>query len=258
MKKFILLSLSLSLVLCCLDSARAVDLYEMRYKCLDLKGNERWRATTEIVLMLDEISFDIFELIEKGEGFYSGFSGKVSWETRLEFREGKNNVRPLNMQKHIFDANGKLLAAEFEEFHFSEDNNNTVTVRREDLITGQKKEKVFAFEGDIVNRPLLAMYIQKFLTNGENERLTYMINGEPRLYRLRIKIAGKERIEIDGKKTMSYKVHMDPELGFLNVFKILLPKLYMWHLAKPRFDWLKYTGPESTIRSPEVIMLRGK
>jgi len=255
MKKSILLSAALFFIMCCLPRAQAVDLYKTSYRCFDLKGNERWRATTEVVLTVDEILFDIFELIEKGRGTYGGFDEEISWEAVLEFKEEKDDVRPVKMEKHIFDKSGKLIIRDLQEFDFSK---STVTFKRENLATGKKQEKAFTFKGDIVNRPLLAIYVRKLLANGESQKSVYMITDKPRLYRMNINVEGEEKIEIDAQSVTAHKILIEPELGIFNIFRVILPKMYMWHLGKPRFDWLKYAGPESTIKSPEVVMVRGK
>jgi len=255
MKKSILLSVSLFFIMCCLPPAEAVDLYKTEYKCFDTKGNERWSATTEVMLTVDGISFDIFEIIEKASGTYGGFDERISWETILELKEEKDDVKPVKMEKRIFDKNGKLIIRDLQEFDFSK---NTVTLKRENLVTGKKEEKAFVFEGDIVNRPFLATYIQKMLGKGETQKSVYMITDKPRLYRMNIRVEGEKKIEIDARSVTAHKIQIEPDLGIFNVFKFILPKMYMWHMGKPRFEWLKYAGPESTIKSPEVVMIRGK
>ncbi len=255
MKRSIPLSVLLFFIVCCLPPAQAVDLYKTKYKCLDSKGNERWRATTEVVFTVDEILFDIFELIEEGSGSYGGFAEEISWKTNLEFREEKDSVKPVKMEKQIFDKSGKLIVRDFQEFDFSK---NTVIFKRENLVTGKKEEKTFTFEGDIVNRPLLAVYIQKFLVKGETQKSVNMITDKPRLYRMNLTMEGEEKIEIDGQSVKAYKVQIAPNLGVFDVFRAILPKMHMWYLANSRFDWLKYAGPESTIGSPKVVIIKRK
>lgn len=254
MKKFITVFIALFTVMCCQTALAKIDLYKMSYTCFSMKGKERWKAQTEIVLTLKDI-VGIYTLIEKGTGIQSGFKGKISWQTNFEFEEKKGTIRPRKLEKLTFKA-GKVILKEYEDYKYSK-GGNSVICRSEDLITGRKKEESFSFKGDIVNRLLLAIYIQKFLKKDENVKFTYMLSAGPRLYRMKIKVVSKEKITINGKEREACKVCLDPQLGLLNVLKTFLPRIYVWHSAKPHYEWLQYVGPESTVASPEVRMVTG-
>ncbi len=222
------------------------DKFVTNYTCFDLKGNERWKGETEISHTDKK---DIYILIERGKGYFSGFKGRISWTAKLKFLSTEDRIKPLKMEKQIFNQGGKVIARQTQKFDFA---NKKVTYRYENLVIKRKMEKVFRFKGDIVNRLVLGLYVQKFLKNGKREQMVSILSDEPRLYRANIKVIGKEEIECNGRKKMAYKLCLDPDIGLLNIFKFILPKVHIWHLATPHYEWLKYVGLESNITSPKV------
>lgn len=229
------------------------DRFATSYTCFDLKGNERWKAATEITHSSDK-GEDVYTLIEKGEGYFSGFKGKISWTAKLEFISTKDTVRPLGMEKQIFDEDGKVIARQKQEFDFT---NKKTTCSYENLVTKRKTAKVFKFKGDIVNRLILGLYVQKFLENGKREQTVSILSDEPCLYKVNIKVIGEEEIKCNGREKIAYKLSLDPDIGLLNIFKVILPKAYVWHSAAPHFEWLKYVGLENSICSPRVEIRTG-
>ena len=227
------------------------DKFVTNYTCFDLKGNERWKAETEISHTDKK---DIYLLTERGKGYFSGFKDRISWIAKLKFLSTKDSVKPLKMEKQIFNQGGKVITRQTQKFDFT---NKKVIYSYENLITKRKMEKVFRFKGDIVNRLILSLYVQKFLKNGEKEQTVFILSDEPSLYRVRIKIIGEEEIECKGRKKTVYKLCLDPDIGLLNIFKFVLPKIHIWHLATPHYEWLKYVGLESNITSPKVEIRTG-
>jgi hypothetical protein len=220
--------------------------YKTSYQCLDMKADKRWQAEAQITNSPDKEN--IYILTEKGSGIYSGFSGKISWEASLEFESTEDMVRPLKMEKQTFDKKGEIIEIESQEFDFA---NKKAYYRcerpgKDDII------KKYNFKGDIVNRLILGLYIQKFLESGKRKQKTYMLSSEPQLYKVDIKILDTERIEVSNKERSAYKICLDPDIGLLNIFKIVLPKAYVWHSAYPEYEWLMYKGPESSVSSPKV------
>jgi hypothetical protein len=223
------------------------NIYKTNYVCFDLKGNERWLASAEISCV-DKAS-NKYMLIEKGQGYFSGFRNRISWVAELEFESTDDAVRPFKAVRHIFDEQGEMLAAEIQEFDFK---NNKLVYSYEEFFTERKIKKEFNFQGDIVNRLILGLYIQKFLENGKKEKAVNMFTAEPHLYRINIRVIGKEELSINGQKKIAYKLCLDPDLGLLSVLKTLLPKVYVWHSSLPSFEWLQYKGLENDLSSPRV------
>ena len=224
------------------------DRFRTGYVCFDLEGNKRWSAETEITRSGGDRQ-DVYTLTEKGKGYYSGFKGKVSWVAALEFESNENAVKPLRMERRTISEEGEPIALEVQEFDFV---NKKVTCIYEDLVKGSKRKKIFKIKGDIANRLILGLYVQKFLENGKKKQTVYMLSGEPSLYKINIKVLDKEKININGREKPAYRLCLDPDLGLFNVLKVILPKAYVWHSAAPKFEWLKYVGLEGSVSSPKV------
>jgi len=249
LRKAAMICLLLSALISCPSSSAAEgDVFRTGYVCFDLEGNERWSAETEITRS-ESGRKDVYTLTEKGKGYYSGFKDKVSWTAVLEFESNDRRVRPLRMEKRTFSEEGGPIALEIQEFDFTDER---VTCIHEDLSGGTRREKAFRIKGDIANRLILGLYVQKFLENAIRRREIYMLSSEPRLYRIDIKVVGEEELDINGRERAAYKLCLDPDLGLFNMLKVVLPKAYAWHSAVPKFEWLKYVGLEGSVSSPKV------
>lgn len=233
--------------------ARAAETFNTGYACSDIEGRQRWTAITDIVRTPGK-GIDNYLLIEKGAGILSGFKNKISWEARLEFESTKEFVRPIFMENKVFDDNGAMIFTEKEEFDHK---TGKVRYASKDLLRNKTRNAEFNFKGDVANRLILGLYIQKFLENGLEECRLTLLSGEPRLYAVKLKVMGQEDIVINGVKKSAFKICLDPELGILNFVKVVIPKAYVWHSAVPKFEWLKYRGLESSIGSPMVEITSG-
>jgi len=129
---------------------------------------------------------------------------------------------------------------------------NTVLFESKNLVSKRSIRKEMGFRGDIVNRLTLVVYTKEFLRNGKKEAVVTMLTSDPRIFKLKIKVIGTEKVQVCDKKQAAYKILLDPKLGIWSVAKLFLPKMYIWNDTGPYYDWLKYVGPESTVRSPVV------
>jgi len=188
-------------------------------------------------------------LTEKGSGLQSGFKSAVSWVARLEFESDDKVVRPLKMDREVFDGSGRLIFTESQRFDFG---SKKAIFSSENILSGKRQKKEFRFSGDVVNRLILGLYARRLLEQGKREAQLELLSGEPRLYKFKLYVMDTEAIDINGSMKNAYKLCLDPELGLLNIAKILLPKAYVWHSAKPKFEWLRYEGLESGLNSPMV------
>jgi hypothetical protein len=242
--------LSLFFVLCFTQSVFAGfegDVYKVSYECRDTTGKKRWQATVEI----RNKAGDIYTITEKFEGFYFGFDGKISWIAVEDFKRTKDFVRPINMDQHIFNESGKMIATQKQYFNYTD---NSVTCVQNNLINNTSSTKKFKFTKDIVNRLLQGLYVQKFLENGQASKEIQLLSPGLELYDIELRVVGREEIEINGRKRDAYKLCFDPMLGLFNLVKIFLPKAYVWHSAEPLFELLKYQGIETSVNSPEVVI----
>jgi len=224
------------------------SVYETSYACNDLKGDQRWQATAEII----HKEGDIYTITEKMEGIYSGFSGRISWVATTDFERTKDAVKPLNMDQRIFDSNGKLIAVSKQDFNYTD---NVVTCVYEDRVKNTVTKKEFKFSKNIINRLLQGLCGQKLIEDGETSKEIQIISPEPALYNMKLRMIDQEEIEINGRKRKAYKLCFDPMLGVFNFVKVFLPKAFVWHSAEPIFELLKYAGPESSVNSPEVEII---
>jgi hypothetical protein len=249
MKKLLLLLSCLSLLALTASAIFAdEEIVKMSYVCRDLKGASRWRANSEI----RNIGPGIYIMTEKAQGIYSSFKGRISWVAEMKFESTKEKVRPISLDKRVFDANGKMVRYEKQEFDLA---GNTGVCTHEDPSRNISRTRKFKFDKDVVTRLSLGLYAQKFLESGKTSEKLQMVSEEPNLYNIELKRMGKETVEINGSKITAYRLCVDPRLGALNFVKAFLPKSYAWHSAVPKYQWLGYTGLEGGINSEKVKVL---
>lgn len=225
-------------------------IFSTSYICTDSEGADRWTATSDIEHSQGDAD-NIFVLTEYGEGIYSGFKDEISWVSELRFESTEDLVKPIRYQKRVFNDMKELLAVETQEFDYV---NKKVLCVNNDLTEKKKITKEFDFRFDVVNRLILCLYVQKFLEKGIMEKRVDLLSSEPNIYSVVIKVIDEEIIDLDGEELRSYKLCLDPNLGLLSIFKIFLPKAYIWHLARADFAWLRYEGPESNPTSIKVVI----
>lgn len=218
---------------------------QLNYVCHDIRGDYRWKAEAEITKKYD----DVFEMTEKGEGIYSSFDGKISWEARMEYKEMADTIKPMSLDKKVYDAEGNVIRIEKQEFDIAK---NTATCTHQEPVNNVKRTKTFEFDTDAVNRLSLGLYAQKLLKSGKTKEKVQMVSEEPNMYNMVLKVVGKEVVEVNGREVLAYKLSIDPQLGMLNFAKAFFPRSYAWHSAGPGFEWLKYSGLEGDIKSREV------
>lgn len=217
----------------------------MNYICRDLAGALRWRADTRI---MNERP-GVYAMVEKAEGIYSSFKGRVSWVARMEFERTENSIRPLRMEKRVLDEKGVLIRLEKQEFDLA---NNIGTCTHEEPENNISRTRNFKFNKDVVTRLSLGLYAQKFLENGKTSQRVQMISEEPNMYEIELRLLDKETIEVNGRSVTAYRLCIDPCLGPLNFVKVFLPKAYAWHSAVPKYEWLRYAGLEGGINSVKM------
>lgn len=249
MKKPIIFLLSLHLLLFLSPvSIAEEEIAKMSYVCRDLAGRPRWKADTEI----KNIRPGVYVMVEKAEGLYSSFKGRISWVARMEFERTKDNIRPLRLEKSVFDDKGKTVRIEKQEFDPA---GNTGTCTHEEPARNISRTKKFRFNKDVVTRLSLGLYAQKFLENGKTSERLQMVSEEPNVYDIELRCIDKETIEVNGRKITAYRLCIDPKFGLLDFVKVFLPKAYAWHSAGPRYEWLMYMGLEGGINSEKVKVL---
>ena len=226
----------------------AEEVINISYVCRDLKGAVRWRANGEI----KNIGPGVYLMTEKAQGVYSSFKGQVSWVSEMKFERTKESVRPMSLDKRVFDTKGRMIRRERQEFDLA---GNTGTCIHEEPVRNVSRTIKFKFDRDVVTRLSLGFYAQKFIESGKTSEKLQMVSEEPNVYNVELKLIGKETIDLNGRQMEAYRLCVDPMLGPLNFVKFLLPKSYAWHSAVPKYEWLGYAGLEGGINSEKVKIL---
>jgi len=246
MKKLLIFLLCLSLLVLSADVLKASEeVVNMNYVCRDLEGADRWHARSET----RNVSPGVYMMTEKVEGIYSSFKGRISWVAEMKFERTKDNIRPMSLDKRVFDANGKMIRRERQEFDLA---GNTGVCTHEEPVRKISRTRKFKFDKDVVTRLSLGLYAQKFLESGKMSEELQMVSEEPKVYNIELKRMGKETIDLNGRKVAAYRLCVDPMLGPLNFVKVFLPKSYAWHSIEPKYEWLRLTGLEGGINSKKV------
>lgn len=216
-----------------------------KYICNDLDGNKRWEAITTIK---PQDQSGLYIMTENGSGKYSGFDVPVSWRTDTEFTDDGTDITPIHMKKVFTSETGETLFEGIQEFNKEK---STVTCIKRWPGSGREITKTLKFKGDVVNDCLLGLYVERFLGKGDTEKSFYLVSNDPAIYRISARIKNKEDVNVNGIAIGAYKISLDPDVGIFGAFA---PKTYVWHLAKPGYDWLRYKGAEDTIDSVVVEM----
>jgi hypothetical protein len=230
------------------------EVFTTSYECFDLEGNLRWQAVTEIFISPEQ-GIGRNMLVEKGKGVYGSFKEEVLWQSELEYTGKDGKICPIRSRTETFNTSKELICIESQEFDYG---SGIATFKRDDKKSGKEYTKVFKIEGDIVNRLMLALYIQQFLRSGKQEAILYILSNEPNLIKCRLYIVGEEEIEVGGIKMQAYKLCLDPQLGLLNFVKVFIPKAYVWHSSSPDYQWFQYKGLEVSPSSPIVEIKQSK
>lgn len=246
-KNILLISLAAFFAFCASNENFAADsgVEKMSYVCRDMSGGKRWQANTEI----KKEHGNIYTMVEKAQGFYSGFKGRISWVAKMEFEETKDNIRPIKLDKRVFDDRGNVIRVERQEFDLVR---KMAVCTHIDPTKNINRTRRFTFDKDVVNRLSLGLYAQKFIASGRTEERVQMVSEEPNMYDVELSVLDKEVIDVNGCKKTAYKLSIDPQLGMLDMAKVFFPKAYAWHSASPDFSWLRYTGLEGGINSKKV------
>ncbi len=245
MKRLAISLLCISSLIWTCELFAAEEVVNMSYACHDLKGFSRWRAEAQI----KNVGPSVYIMTEKAKGIYSSFTGPISWVAEMKFIRTKDRIKPISLDKRIFDAAGRMIRHEKQKFDLVR---NTAICTHEEPLNNVSRTKQFTFNRDVVNRLSLGLYAQKFLESGKTSEKLQMVSEEPNVYNVELKRIGKEVLNINGKRIAAYRLSIDPELGALNVFKALFPKSYAWNSATPKYEWLGYEGLEGGITSEKV------
>ena len=230
-----------------LEAGETAQSIVTRHKCSDTKGRILWEAAVTITPVAGESG--AYMLLEEGKGQYYGFEGETSCRSEMKFKGDKDGIRPAWMKRTVLSGSGKTLLEESQDFGRDGD---TVRCVVRDPVRNSEKNRSFNYKGGAINKLLTGLYIRAMLEAGEQHRTVNIVNDEPAIYRLTMKVVGKEKIKVNGSEYEAFKVCIDPNIGLLSPAKAFIPRNYSWFSCEPPYRWLKFRGLETSISSPVV------
>ncbi|MFA6356560.1 MAG: hypothetical protein WCY23_05570 [Candidatus Omnitrophota bacterium] len=230
-----------------LEAGEAPQSITTRHKCSDTKGRILWEAAVTITPVAGENG--AYMLLEEGKGQYFGFEGETSCRSEMKFTSDKDGIRPAWMKRTVLSGAGNALLEESQDFGRGGD---TVRCVIRDPVKNSEKNLSFNYKGGAINKLLTGLYIRAMLEAGERQRTVNIVNDEPAMYRLTMKVVGREMIKVNGSEHEAFKVCIDPNIGLLSPAKVFIPKNYSWFSCEPPHRWLKFKGLETSISSPVV------
>jgi len=227
--------------------ANGAEAFVTRHKCADLKGRTLWEAS--VTITASNTAPGVYRLVEEGRGNYSGFKGEVIRRSELEYIDGKDGVIPRKMNGRVVSAAGESLLETSQEYDAA---NGTVKCRAKHFPGARSRDAQYCYKGEVINRLLTGLCINKMLAAGQERRTVYLVSEEPALYRVTMRKEGKEKINVNGREREAIKVCIDPNIGLLSPAKVFITKNYSWFSARPPYEWLRFRGLEDSISSPVV------
>lgn len=220
-----------------------------RQRCSDSNGRTLWESTVTTAPVEGEPGAYI--ITEEGKGRYYGFEGETLCRTEAKYTGGKEGIRPVWLKRTVLSVSGKTLLEETQDYGTDKDE---VRCSVKDLAKGSEKCRSFKYKGGIINKMLTGTTVRSMLNAGEKQRSVNIVNDEPAVYSITIRVEGREKITVNGRETDAFKVCIDPNIGLLSPVKVFIPKNYSWYSCDPPYRWLKFKGLEASVSSPVVEM----
>jgi len=216
-----------------------------RHRCADLSGKVLWEASDTLA----RISPDTCVITEESKGTHYGFEGETVCKSRAEYRDGKDGIRPLMMSREVFSSAGEKIFEERQEYDPS---CGSVKCTVKDIVKEKERSATFKYNGSVTNSMLTGTYVRSMLAAGGKRMTVSLVNGEPALYSITVKVVGREKITVNGRERDAFKVCIDPNIGILSPAKAFIPRNYSWYSCEPPHKWLKFRGLEGSLGSPVV------
>ena len=220
---------------------------EGRLVATDSAGRQRWRASWSMEAVIKD-GLNMVRLTEEGQGLYSPFKKPVRWHFESWWLAGPP-MQPSRVKKRIRDLEGNLLLTRTIEFDW-EAGQARVEIRpgkaRPEVKTVPVPPGTWTPEG-------MAVALRQMDFKEGKTLQVHLLTDEPKLYKVRFKVAGRETVATPDGPLECYKLRMGVELGFWTLFKFLLPDTYFWFAADPPHMWVRYRGLESGRGSPKVV-----
>ena len=216
----------------------------------DKNGKERWGAQWTMHRLLVD-GQPMVKLTESGEGYYSPFHQRVRWNLE-SYWWFEHRFSPQRSEKTFTDLKGTLLAVERKTFDWTK---GKVRFERVDKVGRRDVDRELKIPADTLTSEGLAVALRSLPFGLPRTVKLHLLSDEPKVYEVTFRIEGVEPVKTTTGLYNCFKVKMDVKLGFLRLFKMLIPEIYFWFSQDPPHFWVRYQGPESGRGSPEVVRL---
>ncbi len=214
----------------------------------DRHGKERWRAQWTMGPITTD-GQSLVKFTETGEGYYSPFSQRVRWSVESYWKLGQR-FSPLHYEKTFTDMEGVPVVVERRRFDWR---NRTVQFEREDRIGDRSIDVELEVPRFTWTSDGVAVALRSFPFDSPRPVKVHLLSDEPKLYEVTFTVKGIDPVGTKSGVRDCYKVKMDVNLGFLNLFKAFVSDIYFWFAVETPHRWVRYQGLESGRGSPEVL-----
>lgn len=216
---------------------------------LNEDGGRRWsQRWSQTIRETESGTMVLFR--ESGQGIHSPFEESVRWEVNSIWEMG-SRFRPLETEREFYSPARELLRresivldwdrgiAEFVRTHPDEDSSERET---------------FEIPPDTLIISGIASALRGFPFGSGQTIKVHLLTNEPHLYEIEIESKGREEIAVPAGNFEAYRLKLNINLGFLNLFRAFLPDTYFWFDASRPYPWLRYQGLEGGRGTPEIEM----
>jgi len=186
---------------------------------------------------------------EKGSGRLSSFSQEVRWSSEAVWL-ADNAFLPVDIEKTVTSADGTPLLVERK--HFDREKGTVLFERRKG--GARPESKTLDVPADTLAIEGLAGVLRFVSVDKDHPFSAHVLTNEPHVYSVNFEWRGTERIETAAGTFECYKVEMIPNLGVLNLIRPFLAKTSFWFTVAAPHYWVRYEGPESGPRTPDVVL----
>ena len=211
-------------------------------------GERRWSATWTME-PIEREGKKAVRFTERGQGHVSPFPGEVRWSIESTW-SAETGFQPLDSEKIITSPTGAPLVTERKHF----DPVKGIAQFERQRAGAQPEEESLTLPPDTLIAEGIAGVLRYLMFEQAKPFPVHLLSNEPRLYSVTFENRGLEHVKTPAGEFDCYKIEMVPHLGVLNVVRYFYPKAFFWFTVAPPHFWVRYEGPESGPRTPEIIM----
>jgi hypothetical protein len=192
--------------------------------------------------------------VEHGDGACHGFATPIRWELRTRFltedpgrlRESLRTIwtpdraAPVTTTRRRYDDRTQVLTAD-------------VVAVGPPPVTRRRRWTGVAH---VATPTSLLFVIRRSLARGERSGSMKLVTSEPSLYTIRWVCRGDEDVTVPAGTFRCVKVEVLIDLRWLSWLRPLLPKMFLWYVAAPPHEWVRYEGVEDGRCSSRVAIER--